>query len=364
MLISSAKETLEYTCECPNGIELDLNDYGSTVPSVMCSEWISQCISNATDDPQRQSICKAQTCGSEKAVLLDLATSSRSSVASSASDTPKTSQTTSITSQSSKTSSTSSVPSTIDSTSSSRSVETSPANTPGPEQGSQSPSKKSGLSVGAIAGIAVGAVLGIVIIGALLCLCRMRRQSTNRGAYHDDKGAPILTTSEIPYKAELDSENVMELPSDTRPSELHGGSSVLPAELPSLPSRGANELYNAQRDHDQQAGELQAPNLDNAAALHAPPSPQELGSNSPPNAAVSSLADQHVPSAQTGAQEIHNTPVLATHSIQTLSAEEIATLQEEERRIDAEKEDVRRMKELREQKLVVQQRLLNARGGS
>lgn len=44
-----------------------------------------------------------------------------------------------------------------------------------------------------------------------------------------------------------------------------------------------------------------------------------------------------------------------------LSVEEIASLEEEERRIDAEMEEFKRMKELRDQKAAIQQRLKDAK---
>jgi hypothetical protein len=45
-----------------------------------------------------------------------------------------------------------------------------------------------------------------------------------------------------------------------------------------------------------------------------------------------------------------------------LSSDEISALEEEERRIDAEMNEVRRMKELRDQKLAIQQKLKEAKG--
>jgi hypothetical protein len=45
-----------------------------------------------------------------------------------------------------------------------------------------------------------------------------------------------------------------------------------------------------------------------------------------------------------------------------LSSDEISALEEEERRIDAEMSEVRRMKELRDQKLAIQQKLKEAKG--
>jgi hypothetical protein len=53
----------------------------------------------------------------------------------------------------------------------------------------------------------------------------------------------------------------------------------------------------------------------------------------------------------------------ATHSLRPhLTPEAIAALEAEERRIDAEMEEVRRMKELRDQKYAIQQKLRKAKG--
>jgi hypothetical protein len=51
---------------------------------------------------------------------------------------------------------------------------------------------------------------------------------------------------------------------------------------------------------------------------------------------------------------------LTTRTRQPLSAEEIEALEEEERRIDAEMAEAQRMKELREQKFAIQQKLRDA----
>jgi Tfp pilus assembly protein PilN len=47
---------------------------------------------------------------------------------------------------------------------------------------------------------------------------------------------------------------------------------------------------------------------------------------------------------------------------QQLCSDEIRALEEQERRIDAEMEEVRRMRELRDQKFAVQQKLREAKG--
>lgn len=49
---------------------------------------------------------------------------------------------------------------------------------------------------------------------------------------------------------------------------------------------------------------------------------------------------------------------------QQLCSDEITALEEQERRIDAEMEEVRRMRELRDQKFAVQQKLREAKGQS
>ena len=54
-------------------------------------------------------------------------------------------------------------------------------------------------------------------------------------------------------------------------------------------------------------------------------------------------------------------PAPTTKSVKPLSAEEIEALEEEERRLDMEMAEVQRMKELREQKFAIQQKLREAK---
>jgi hypothetical protein len=73
------------------------------------------------------------------------------------------------------------------------------------------------------------------------------------------------------------------------------------------------------------------------------------------------------PVEQPAPTEIHElypkSPIPAQSSLQRqLSSDEISALEEEERRIDTEMEEVRRMKELRDQKRAVQQKLRQAKG--
>ena len=365
--------------------------YAKTVSSFKCNEWKNQCTANAAGDLQLQKTCDAQTCGSEEATLLNEGSSpSASSGVSSAAG----SATRSLISQTSSTSQTSETTSTsqsgnqsptvsgTDSRTTPANAQTSPPNNTGSDKDTQTGPRKAKLSPGAIAGIVVGVVLGVVAIAAL-CLCckRAQKKAQDRETYYDEKGAPIPTVTEIPNKPELDAQynTIEELPSNPRPSELPGLRADQTTELPSPPYQAPSELYSAQNYQHQHPSELQTPQnyqFHNASELHAapvpynppatysPPTELDRETTSSPNAAGPVLAYQDEPPLKPKAQDLYSSPVLTERSIQGLSAEEIATLQEEERRIDAEMEEVKRMRELREQKLAIQQKLLNARGGS
>jgi hypothetical protein len=164
----------------------------------------------------------------------------------------------------------------------------------------------------------------------------------------------IPTATEISGKPELDSESAI-----VRGHSFHNAHV---AELQSPPYQHPSEIYTAQNYPSHE--------LQDAAYYH----PQELHSSTPhreldapvqPYAPVPIHPQQFQPPPPPEPQELHpSSPAPTTRTMQQLSPEAIAALQEEERRIDAEMEEVRRMKELREQKFAIQQKLRGAKGDS
>ncbi|KAF2688877.1 hypothetical protein K458DRAFT_414574 [Lentithecium fluviatile CBS 122367] len=146
-------------------------------------------------------------------------------------------------------------------------------------------------------------------------------------------------------------------------------------ELQSTPHQAQqpSELYTAQMHHQTQPSELQDANYyspdPRPAELHSPIPSRGLDSlgQSPPYGPIPTQPQyyqyQSPPDQQPEPQELHPaSPAPTTRSMQQLSPEAIAVLQDEERRIEEEMEDVRRMKELREQKFAIQKKLREAKG--
>lgn len=165
----------------------------------------------------------------------------------------------------------------------------------------------------------------------------------------DEKQVAIPTASEISQKPELHGDPAVDYRSDPTQHQY--------------PSAG-------QWQQPQAASELYSSN-EYPTELHGTGNPVELHSL-PRNEIVEPVAvSQVTPPVQTP----QDTPLpivtaltSPSHSYsprlgigQPLSAEDIQALEEEERRIDAEMAEVERMKELREQKFAIQQKLRDAK---
>jgi hypothetical protein len=211
-------------------------------------------------------------------------------------------------------------------TSSTSSSASSPAsNSPSPGTSSspsgQSSSSSSGISPGAIAGIVIGVVLGIAAGIAILWFCRRSRRSvatkTPGHAHPDFHEKHVVTTSisGFPSKPELQGDHyVPELEGSQRAqlSELHNTTPTVPAW----------------RDESQE----NQPRIATGAPLHG-----------------------------TAIQSDVNTAHKRGAGNRSFTQDSIAALEEEERRIDADMAEVRRMQKLRDQKYAVQQKLKAAK---
>lgn len=213
------------------------------------------------------------------------------------------------------------------------------ASTGGPTSSSQvADLQSSKLSTGAIVGIVVGAVTGIGIGIAILWLCRSRRAA--RKALSER--IPIDPTySREKQVATSDISNL-----STKP-ELHGDRYV--SELQVTEDQPSHELSSTSRmpelDAERQAAELQSYTIQTDGFVQRSAttiSPLQDHSNHADNR-MGNRAPDKASGNHTNAQEI------------------IAALEEEERCIDAEMTEVRRMKVLRDQKHAIQQKLREAK---
>lgn len=57
----------------------NISDYGQTLPSLMCEEWVRQCVAAHPNDLDGQSFCHSFVCGSKNASALVSSTSSSAS---------------------------------------------------------------------------------------------------------------------------------------------------------------------------------------------------------------------------------------------------------------------------------------------
>jgi hypothetical protein len=254
-----------------------------------------------------------------------------------------------------------------------------------------------------------------MVVLAWLCL---KRRRNNRGKVHTVHGADTQYTEKqvvestvlaLPTKAELQGNgvandgNLPQVVDYTRSPETyprHAGA----VELNSTPYQGqpqqypngsyalpfsSNELEGA-RDHNtvelqsstgpsemdvapafQQRSEIQGAGFHNTSELYSPTSRPDLYASAPPYASgpvdpfeYQSSMPTYQQHSLNEVQELHPKSPASSRSVvqRQLSSEEITALEEEERRIDAEMEEVRRMKDLRDQKLAVQQKLRQAKG--
>ena len=197
------------------------------------------------------------------------------------------------------------------------------------------------------------------------------------GPSYDGKQGAHATTTALPTKPELHGETTINdghLPQVVDDSIPPNQYSRYPntAELHSTPHQSPPELYAPYH----QSSELQGAAYHNTAELHSPTPRPEMEANFPPYAPVPVPSYQYLPPAQPyqyeqqqpqpqqEVQELYPRSPVSSRSVvqRQLSSDEITALEEEERRIDAEMAEVRRMKDLRDQKLAVQQKLREAKG--
>jgi hypothetical protein len=183
-------------------------------------------------------------------------------------------------------------------------------------------------------GAIVGAVVGAAVLGVLIWLfIWWRKKSKTKVMPYETGKVYENDEKQVTYASHM--------PLDAQP-ELHGeAAEPYVAELESSPTqRQPGAGYYAADVPTRSVGEMDG----NAPVYSAAPVP---------------LKYQHTAPAP---QEIHElAPKTPTTTRRELSREEVASLEDEERRIDAELEEVRKMKELRDQKLAIQQKLREAR---
>lgn len=263
-----------------------------------------------------------------------------------------------------------------------------PTSTPGYYTPTSSPTSEPdpGPSGGAIAGIVIGVIGGIGALAAGAWFYWRRRKRNN------PPGAAATTTS-VGYaeKHVIDPSKPSELPGQNtfgvqQPAaaytphhfgevQQHSGYGT-PAELPPATygaySQQAHNPYPSTKYAHQPTSEV--------SELHTTASPRSEmdGSVSQFSTQTPISPPQHPQQQSPPPQQPFQTgPPLGAHELyprppepsmqpidQQLSEEAIAALREEERRIDAELEEVKRMKELRDKKIEIQQKLKGAGGSS
>jgi hypothetical protein len=161
----------------------------------------------------------------------------------------------------------------------------------------------------------------------------LKAELPGNGSSETHRNAAWQHTSHHEMVSELDASTNAELYAGS-PRQTHYASANL---------QGGDRPYEAAELHSL----TPQPGVEPDASLNVPVSLGRIHQRQPSN-------DQHAQSV---------TPERSAVQRQ-LSAEEITALEEEEKRIDAELEEVKRMKELRDQKIAIQQKLRDAKGVS
>ncbi|CAO2649917.1 Nn.00g012090.m01.CDS01 [Neocucurbitaria sp. VM-36] len=374
--------SLDWKCACSWGelLPQNLGQYQQTVPSQMCFFWFDACVSASGDDASAQEDClqaRDAGCGIKTIEALSPESSTVSSIVASLA-----SQRSSVLRSTSKTSTTSISSATSDNSSS-----------PLP---SNQTSGNRGLSGGVIAGIVVGALVGIaaIIITIYFWLKKRRGQKTHRGVARsigsagDEKQVAIPIAEEISHKPELHGDyrkpelygdsgyvtglsQAAELPAvawgeqpNLPPSELDANGSPYTAAPLTAPDPIPNGQPPVQQDIPHEPQDIQ-PESQTQHTSQAPPSPPPPPPPPPPPIETEIDIEPH-PQVQSSSTPRNPSPEPLISAMlparQQLSAADIAALEEEERRIDAEMEEVQRMKELRDQKVAIQRKLREAKG--
>jgi len=79
--------TLQFSCLCESGQTPNVSDYGQTLPSLECEEWVSQCVTAHPNDLPGLTFCRSFMCGSQNASSAGAGATTTSSVASTAAST-------------------------------------------------------------------------------------------------------------------------------------------------------------------------------------------------------------------------------------------------------------------------------------
>jgi hypothetical protein len=143
-------------------------------------------------------------------------------------------------------------------------------------------------------------------------------------------------------------------------------------ELQANPTHNYDELYATSSQYYQyEPSELHGGGYHNTTEPHSSTPRPELDASVPSFSHTPAPAYQYPSPKQAYQQQSRNdihelyprSPEPHRSIVQRqLSSDDITALEEERRRIDAEMEEVRRMKELRDQKMAIQQKLKDAKG--
>jgi hypothetical protein len=258
-----------------------------------------------------------------------LSTSSPTPSSAPSSATSSTSQSTPSSSSSDETSLTSSL--LVNITASSPSQTQSSSTSPEPATTSSSTSKKSNAWV---AGAVIGPVFGVLILCLALWVYRLRR----RRSYEHQSQAAVDGRKGNVLPEDIEKEN----------PELPGHSPI----LPTMPS-SRTEVEANRASH--------VPELGMGAAIY---NPAELEGYQVPyrqyEQSTRNIQSQEPTELYTGTPQPHNAVISATGQE---SAQELERLAQEEQRLDAEIAEAERIRELRNQRASVQERLARARQG-
>jgi hypothetical protein len=357
-----------------------MEPYRQSVPGQMCLYWFDTCVNASGTNSTAQFQCTSDRdshCGNKETGEGDNDASSTTLLALS-----------SLTSLSSFTLLSSAIVKTLPldlTTSSTRHLPTSPPTssqtsaTPSSTHDSAPVSKKSAVSGGTIAGAVVGSIGGLVVV-AIIAFLLYRRKKRKRPLVHptntndlDYDGKEVVDPSAIimPVKPELDGSPTYAR-TDPPQQAIHN---TLPAYYP--PSSGAAELHSTPQQHPSelyvpthQNVELQGTGGYSRTEMYTSTLPSEMETSTSSYAPTYQPSSHHQPPTQLDqqkpTQEVQGPGPRSPGSNKSVmpwqpSNDEIIGLEEEERRINAEMEEVRRMKELRDQKFAVQQKLREAK---
>ncbi|KAF2468362.1 uncharacterized protein BDR25DRAFT_373431 [Lindgomyces ingoldianus] len=358
----------------PATLTLDPNSVPSATRSAWCSTELSTCSTvcgkSHPNDLSGQQACSSASCGSKSAAALYTGSA-----------TPSVSFPSTSSRATSSFSSTARLSTGTSDLGSAARATTGPTGTPSPAStnarvsgtGTASPNAHPGLSGAAKAGIAVGVILVVcLVIGAFLIWWRKRNTPTP-GITLDPEGKEVVMGENgmIP-KPELGGSQVYKVGelsgqdngTSPRVHELH---SSIPAVVPSQVS---NTFSNVPAETPTQSRKFSNNPHHELPIAQTPPVQSPVGSQATPD---SPQVNMHIPEPRAAAssppwvndpeENLYLAAAPVPRHDRPLSDAEITALEEEERRIDAEIEEARRIKALQDQKLAIQKRLREAKNG-